>query len=397
MTDDRRWAGARGTRWRWVLWALAAFMAAQGVGKTAVGTVRSWRDGLDQDLQSRAAEYAVFREGGYPHDQIERAADRTKAVHSVYPPYAFPMLAVFFEPAGLVQGRAVVWLLSIASLAWIGFYAFGVLRPDGGVALATVGALTAFATTRNTNVFGLGQFAILCVGLIVGQMALLARGRPVAAGACWALAMLKPHVALPFGLLFLLRGQWRGGVAGIAILAALSWGACAWTDVSPLRVVDFWLHGMSFDFSEEGFGVGPGSLAAQLGLEHRVVQFLLLGAMGGAALAVALLLRRFGTGAILPVAALASAIGFLGFYHRLYDMIMLFPLVLAMLATAASTRRPLAAAIAALAVLSMLVPREVLDGRYFPQGAFAALWGVAAAYPLIAFIAAERRAKSEAA
>lgn len=54
----------------------------------------------------------------------------------------------------------------------------------------------------------MGQFSIICVGCILLQMLLPARGRLLAAGVCWMSAMLKPQVVLAFAVLGLARQEW---------------------------------------------------------------------------------------------------------------------------------------------------------------------------------------------
>jgi len=47
---------------------------------------------------------------------------------------------------------------------------------------------------------------MLCMGLISVQWLLLERQRPLPAGLCWALAMLKPQIAAAFALPLLQQG-----------------------------------------------------------------------------------------------------------------------------------------------------------------------------------------------
>jgi len=75
-----------------------------------------------------------------------------------------------------------------------------------------------------------GQFSIISVALITAQSWLLQTNRPLPAGFCWALAMIKPQVALAFGLLFLLRREYfRGLIVGLGLLAAMTTFALWWT------------------------------------------------------------------------------------------------------------------------------------------------------------------------
>jgi hypothetical protein len=379
-----------------VLWAIAALLLLRSVQMLGGGMTLPWTEATDIDLQLRVDEFEVFRQGVYPNARLVEPPEPWLVQYTVYPPYAFPMMALLFEPGGLFQGRILLTALSLAALALIAVRAWRTLRPWGAAAAAAT-ALLGLAMTGNKFSFALGQFSLVCMGLVFLQMSLIERGRPWAAGACWAFAMLKPQIALPFGVLFLLRGQFRGLVSGLAILAALSWAACAWTGLDPLPVLHHWLFGMSFEFSDDSFALGPGNLAVQLGLDPRTVQFALAAALLALGVPAFLLVRRLDAAAVLPLAGFLGGMGMLAFYHRLYDIMMVFPAILATIAVAASRRSPAALAIGAVAAISVLGPnRRLLPGAFTHEAVYAAIWASVAIFPL-AFLLLERRRKAAAA
>ncbi len=348
------------------------------VANISRGVRRAWQDDGDVDMQARAAEYDWFRSGVYPNRSIVGTAAPRALPYTVYPPYALPMFAVFFDPGGRLQGRVVVELLSVASLAVIGWYGWRELR-FAGPALAAIGAVAAAAITGTLGALSAGQFSIVCVGLIVQQILFLERGKPVAAGVCWALAMIKPQIALAFAVLFVTERRWRGLLTGLAILAVLSLAACAWTDVSPLAVADHWLFKASLSFAEEAGTPGPGELARSLGLRSRTV------------LAAALLVfcgmlawlwwasgRAGGRLPLLPLAGACAVAGELLFYHQFYDHIMLAPALFAMLALAAISRSPPATAVAAVMAASVWMPQRFVTLLPGNQPGRAAVWAIVA-------------------
>jgi hypothetical protein len=73
------------------------------------------------------------------------------------------------------------------------------------------------------------------MGLISLQCWLLERQRPLPAGFCWALAMLKPQIAAGFPLPLLRRGNRCGLLLGLAVLLVLAGVALTYTHVSPIR------------------------------------------------------------------------------------------------------------------------------------------------------------------
>lgn len=369
---------ARGGGW---LWGIVAVLAIEAVGLVGYGGWSAWARQSDGDMAARAAEYALFRQGIYPNAWLERPPSPESARYTVYPPYAFPLFAFFFEPGGVPQGRFLIESLSIASLGLMGLFAFHTLIPYGRP-VAWVGALSGAAIAGNGTALAVGQFSILCVGLIVQQIIYLERGRSLAAGVCWALAMIKPQIALPFLLLFPMLRQTSGGLCGAIVLVALTGAACAWTGVAPSALFDHWARGMSLRFIEDGGGIGPGSLARGIGVDHRTVQVAAVALLAALFVPALVYLRRLGCAAVLPVAALCSVCGMLCFYHRHYDHIMLFPLVLTSLRSAAATQKSLPVAAALLTVVSLAIPTRFIAGFPGHAGVQAALWVAATALAL---------------
>jgi hypothetical protein len=113
--------------------------------------------------------------------------------------------------------------------------------------------------------------------------------------------------------------------------------------------------------------------------------------------AAAFWLRRLGPNAMLPLAGLCSVVGMLGVYHWMYDQIMLFPAVLATLALAGASRRPFAIAVAAAMLCSLLPPMRYVEKKVLPESILAAIWVLAAIYPLVSLWLDARRTRAVAA
>jgi len=248
---------------------LVSYLGVTAAVTIALGVGGSWTQGMDGDLQERAAEYGSFRRGLYPHMDLDSPPPGGPYRRSPYLPYAFPMFSALFVPGGLAQARVAVAMLSVAGLAVMGICGITALRRFGP-SWTAVGALAAAGITINRSTLAQGQFAIICMGFVALQLMLLQRGRPVLAGVCWAFAMLKPHVGIAFAALFLFNRQWRGLVAGIAMLAALSAAALWWTGVPLLAPVEEWMSRYSMRFTAEPEGLSPGRIAQWLGWNHRV-------------------------------------------------------------------------------------------------------------------------------
>jgi hypothetical protein len=203
-----------------------------------LGLLRAWLT-PGGDMYLRLNEYGYFRAGVFPHPQLAlRKALEITAV-SVYPPYAIPMFAPFFHPGGALQGRVVIQALSLVSLGLISWTGQRLLR-GASAAAGVLGALAGAAISGNGNALAQCQFSLICMGLITTQWLLLARQRRIPAGLCWALAMIKPQIALPFALPFLQARRLRGLLMGVALLLALSAVAFWHTDVTPLDYLQVW-------------------------------------------------------------------------------------------------------------------------------------------------------------
>ena len=368
---------AAATRW------LIALLIALSAVVYGHGFRQSWLLDADCDMQERLAEYGWFRQGVYPTRKLEPELPKSVRVpHTVYPPYALTMYVPYFEPFGKIQGRILIQAASLATLAAIAAYGFRCLRP-AGIEAAIVGALAAVAIPGNGTALAVGQFSIICVGFVLLQMVLLDRGRPLAAGACWALAMLKPQIGLAFAVLFFVRREWRGLAVGLAMLTGLSLAACWWTEVSPWALVDYWMFRMNMQFAATTSL--SGSIALMTGLSPRIVH---LGA------AVLLLLLVVPLAAVvrnrpamqadtLFMAAMAGWLGSVFLYHRAYDHLMMFPLLFVALVAAAT--RPTASnlGIAAALGLSLWTPQKLIELLPYELLLRPAIWTACAAALLV--------------
>lgn len=363
---ESRWIGRGVTGLR----VLPAALVAYGIFILIVGAVHAWRGG-DVDMGQRVREYSLFRRGVYPCHALETDPVGLR-VYSVYPPYAFPLFVPFFEPEGGVQGRVMIESLSVASLIVIGLYAWRRFKPTSGTAVAAVAATLSAAIAGNGNAFALGQFSIISMGMIAQAMILLGKGKPVAAGICWAVAMIKPQIALCFAPLFLVGGNIRGLVCGMGVLGILSLAACEWTEIPLRAVVDHWFFRSSLNVNGDA-GV-PHAVAAWTGLSQRHIVGLGLVAIAGVALGVRRRLAKIGDVDLLPLAGLFAVIGALAFYHRHYDYIMLWPTLLAAFAVADRRRDRASVAIAAAMFLSLVIPERWLKDVPYQLLVRSAVW-----------------------
>ncbi|MBU3665941.1 MAG: DUF2029 domain-containing protein [Chthoniobacterales bacterium] len=318
------------------IWILAAMLFAGGAAYIGRGLSLPWQTDQDIDLKLRNDEHAIFAERIYPHGLVA-AADGHAGItnYTVYPPYAFAIFTPLFAPPGYNPDRALFQFLSVAALGLMAFYGASQLR-FAGPAAAALGAAIPLAFSGNFVALCQGQFSIISTGFVIAQMILLDQKRPIAAGLCWALAMIKPQIAVAFALLFFI-GQRRnilGLIAGAVSLLALSGVALLWTGTSPENAVveGFLSHQLThLQHQSNAAGMWMGSF----GLTPIQATAVAGGLTGLLAVALWLFARQKAESmSIDKTAAVCAAFGYSGFYHVHYDNMMLFPLLLALVVAA---------------------------------------------------------------
>jgi hypothetical protein len=373
------------------LGAVVVIVAVLAVANLGRGILRSREPGALGDLVSRYREYDSFRRGFYPNRHLHRDPTRVRVPYSVYPPYAFPVFTPLFEPGGLRQGAFLVNLGSLAALAGLGRFGWRRLRRHGTLP-AMLGAMSAAAIPGVVGCLWVGQFSLVCVALLVAQLEFLERGRGGAAAICWALAMIKPQIALPCAVLFLPGNRWRWLAAGIGLLSVATLGACWWTGVSPVPLLHAYGVRQSLDWTAKADADGLPRLAATLGVSPRVML------AGGLAVACGLgaavwwcvgrTQRRVD---LLPLAGACGLVGASVFYHRLYDYVMLAPAIVAVLARASTAPGPVPRALAVIVPLTAWLPNRLWTAvpgantwrvaTWLVAGCILAAWSIAPATP----------------
>jgi hypothetical protein len=335
------WLRARPLLQRRLCWAGLALLALVALRTIFIGLVGFERGGPRMDLGQRFDEWRLFRDQIYPSYLL--ANEAAKALPhfrtTVYLPWSLPLFGLLFIRGGMIQGRIIITVVSLASLALMAAIGWATLRPLGRPA-GLLGLLTPLAIIGNNACLAHGQFSIFCMGLISLQWNLLARRRSFSAGVCWALAMLKPQIALPFVVPLLRRRHWAGLAAGSGLLLALSGIALTHTRTPAGDLMISWIRVLPA-FIDAGHHNALAMLFSlqsdQSGTFLRAMVILLITI--GIALALisrAFTFRKFSLRAWhalnshpLELAGICGLIGLVSFYHRIYDNIMLFPALLA--------------------------------------------------------------------
>jgi hypothetical protein len=308
-------------------------LALLGLLAISKGLVLGWSNA--KDLRERWREWELFRQGHFPMGGLYGGDPPPGLRTSPYPMWAIPLFALFFVPWGLPQGILTIQVLSLACLAFIAWIGYQHLAPHGTVA-GWFGALGPIAISGNSNALSLAQFSILCVGLLFLQWKYLIRQQPRAAGIAWALAMIKPQISIPHVTPFVFqRRQRKGFWTGLLLLALMCFIAVHHTRINVGFYGQRFLRLLFKVQDDSGW-----NLSLQLSQTNAIVWLIvaaaiviILMALKHARLLSSLRgwrLTRVSAEAWMAQAGALSLAGFIAFYHRSTDNIMLAPALLAM-------------------------------------------------------------------
>ncbi|QPN71183.1 glycosyltransferase 87 family protein [Synechococcus sp. CBW1108] len=215
-----------------------------------------------------------------------------------------------------------------------------------------------------------GQFSAICVGFLALQWLLLKGKKPYLAGLCWALAMIKPQIAVTFAILFIAKPHRKGVLLGIGILIGLSVIALWHTSTPPVEFLKSWLSTLS-NFTNTG---SPNITGLLLLSNNSLMEYVLIASVAAfaAMISVFYVNRRRSEAATMAWAQLTNAslsmelsgissiLGALLFYHHIYDNIMLYPALIC--CWLISAQRPMLGnvALSLLITLSLSTPYRFL-------------------------------------
>ncbi len=341
------------------------------------------RPGLPIDLKLRWQEQQYIFLGKNPYVVADRwyAAAATEAAATQpadtgvderigvpgpgYPPWAYAIGAPLWWPPQWTAARWYHGILNALFLIPLGYWGYrsAANHSKSEAWLVTAGLL---AISSICSTLGNGQYGIVALTALVGSLVAEQRNRQVTAGILLSIALVKPTLALPFVLPFLVKRRWitlftAGGV--LLVSSVIVW---ALTGTDPLTMSRQMVAASSRWGAHEG-----NDMVAQLvkmGVEPKAALRALAVVVTLSALVLSMIWRDSSTVLLFAIAAVAAR---LWTYHRMYDNLIL-AFLLVPLGVAALRQRP-ALSLVALAVGASLW----LPPRINPPGieiAMACIW-----------------------
>jgi len=287
-----------------------------------------------------------------------------------YPPYALALLSpLAIIPRPLLT---VTWAITSAALAaavgWLALKSTPFSSRGGQAVLIPVGMFLAWESVRVG--LGLGQFTL--VALASGLAALAYRGT-IGRGVLLGIAMIKPQVGVAFVLWAILEGSLTAVLIAAlpALLGTLAFAARL--GESPLRVAATYGEIVRHEIAAPGFRQGALELRPLVhGLigQPAIADTVHLGLVAGALILLVLAHRRMSAANralfLLPLTCLWTL---MSVYHPAYDLVLLWPVLVAWSKWQVQVRRPGAIVVAAAAAVQLALIVDIpglwwkLNGR----------------------------------
>jgi hypothetical protein len=176
---------------------------------------------------------------------------------NAYPPWEY----LYMMPLGFLPRRTAWVVFALGMFACIAFlFAAGWKKSrrtlgDRWLSLAAAAAPLLVVSYSLWANFRAGNLALYSLAATVAALMCLNRGRRVAAGIMWALAMIKPQLALPLAVPLLIRRQFAVCAVAVAVCVVSSLPASFMCGKSLLEMIPASISASSWAFN--GCGTMP--------------------------------------------------------------------------------------------------------------------------------------------
>jgi hypothetical protein len=236
-------------------------------------------------------------------------------------PWTFATFFLLMWPHNFLVAKLYFTFWNLAALILIGsFIMKNNLQYGKKESLLLLFSVFAMQSIDTTIYFG--QFSIMTLALLIAVLYFNSRGSEFIQGLLLGLALIKPHLSLPFLLVFLVKKKWK------VILTALGYACIScllvWiiSGINPIKL-SIWIYGNSLRFSHEG--TGSLNLLLQSGFNREYIVPL----FGLVLITIALVvIKRYKSAPLLIQFSIAAVTARLWTYHRHTDDLILCFLLL---------------------------------------------------------------------
>jgi hypothetical protein len=325
------------------------------------------------DLRMKWIDERYILHGRDPMDVWFRLVDQQNGItqprttrNTDIDPSVGPPMQSGYAPWSYFTGLAIYWPTWKGTRIWfalLNMAAFGVtawwIREKfayAGAVQARFLVAAALAISFSCTALGIGQYAVVTVGLLALVLWADERNSWLLAGFFLGLAMFKPTIGIPFLLPFFAKQRWRTLAVAVIYMIVGSCFTWAMTKANPLTMLMQMQEGGQPYTAEQ---VGVAGILAHLGASNNV-KLALTACYGGAVLITMVMTRHR---SMLFQFGLAGLSARFWTYHGEYDNLILIFLLLACAEAAIQDGGPLVTAAFWLLALSLWAPDRVYDHR----------------------------------
>lgn len=331
-----------------------------------------------KDLFQRWQEQQYIYQGDYPYDvgKLIKVDPKIGAIRSGgYPPWAFFTGFLFVPPISWNLTRVYFGLLNFVSLVVLALFAFHLGKPYGR-SKAWFSMAASLAISSHTTSLNNGQYGIIINAFLILMYWSLYKNWNLLAGLAFGVAMIKPNISALYIFVLLIRRRIKALISFSIYLTIATLAICYLTKLSPLYLMEGMFRYSSY-FAGRGFSLI--NILMKFGLDARAATFIapLLGLM--VITIISYLCRNY---SLLTLFAIASCVGRVWTYHRVYDNMMLIFLVFALLNLTFQNPKKLNIVVLSLLLITLWLPSRVTTLPYveFTQ---IIIWGISLGYLLI--------------
>ncbi|GFE71023.1 glycosyltransferase family 87 protein [Chroococcus sp. FPU101] len=331
-----------------------------------------------KDLFQRWQEQQYIYQGAYPYDvgKTIKVDPKIGMIRSGgYPPWAFFTGFLFVPPISWNLTRLYFGLLNIISLVVLALFAFHLGKPYS-CSKAWFSMAASLAISSHTTSLNNGQYGIIINAFLILMYWSLYKNWNLLAGLAFGVAMIKPNISALYIFVLLIRRRIKALISFSIYLTFATLVICYLTKLSPFYLMEGMFRYSSY-FAKQGYSLI--NVLMNFGLDSEVATFVapLLGLI--VITIISYLCRNY---SLLTLFAIASFVGRVWTYHRVYDNVMLIFLVFALLNLTFQNPKKLNIIVLSLLLITLWLPARITTLPYVEISQMA-IWVISLVYLLI--------------